>query len=75
MTVLQLIQDYLFHGREFVGERELPARRQEKASVGMNASAEVEVRAGEIVAIAIAEYAELEGGEERNLNGAGEGGG
>ena len=40
----------------------------------MNASAEVEVRAGEIVAIAIAEYAELEGRKERDLNGAGQGG-
>ena len=59
MTVFELIENDLAHGRDLVGESERSAGRQEQVSVRVDTAAEVEVRAGEVIAVAIAKNAEL----------------
>ena len=54
MTIFQAVQNDIAHRGDLVRESQLCARSEKQISVGVNSTAEVEVRTGEVVAVAVA---------------------
>ena len=72
MAILELIHDDLADRRDLVGESEFGARSDEQVAIGVNASAKVKIRTGEVIAIAIAENAKFKCRQKRDLDCAGQ---
>ncbi len=68
MTIFKFVQIDLSDGGDLIGEGQCTAFGQKQAAVGVYTSTEVEVRTGEVVAVAVAEDAEFKCGKQGDFD-------